>query len=206
MIIGLTGTIGSGKSTVSARLNSLGALILDTDIIAREVVEPNTDGLKEIEKAFGSGAIAADGSLDRKSVAAIVFADKEKRMLLNSIIHPAVLKTLKARTDAELAVNSRRLIVWDVPLLIEVGWTKYVDSVWLVTAPENIRMARIIKRDGCTTTEAESRIRAQMSEAEKRAYSNEIIDNGSSLAMLYERVDALYNKYAEADSWAQRKA
>lgn len=200
MIIGLTGTIGSGKSTVSAQLNSLGALILDTDIIAREVVEPNTDGLKEIEKAFGSDAIAADGSLDRKAVAAIVFADKEKRMLLNSIIHPAVLKTLKARTDAELAVNSRRLIVWDVPLLIEVGWTKYVDSVWLVTAPENIRMARIIKRDGCTTAEAESRIRAQMSEAEKRAYSNEIIDNGSSLAMLYERVDALYNKYAEADS------
>lgn len=200
MIIGLTGTIGSGKSTVSARLNSLGALILDTDIIAREVVEPNTDGLKEIEKAFGSGAIAADGSLDRKAVAAIVFADKGKRMLLNSIIHPAVLKTLKARTDAELAVNSRRLIVWDVPLLIEVGWTKYVDSVWLVTAPENVRMARIIKRDGCTAAEAESRIRAQMSEAEKRAYSNEIIDNGSSLAMLYERVDALYNKYAEADS------
>ena len=200
MIIGLTGTIGSGKSTVSARLNSLGALILDTDNIARDVVEPNTDGLKEIEKAFGSGAISADGSLDRKAVAAIVFADKEKRMLLNSIIHPAVLKTLKARTDAELAVNSRRLIVWDVPLLIEVGWTKYVDSVWLVTAPENIRMARIIKRDGCTAAEAESRIRAQMSEAEKRAYSNEIIDNGSSLTMLYERVDALYNKYAEADS------
>ncbi len=200
MIIGLTGTIGSGKSTVSARLNSLGALILDTDIIAREVVEPNTDGLKEIEKAFGSDAIAADGSLDRKAVAAIVFADKEKRMLLNSIIHPAVLKTLKARTDAELAVNSRRLIVWDVPLLIEVGWTKYVDSVWLVTAPENIRMARITKRDGCTAAEAESRIRAQMSEAEKRAYSNEIIDNGLSLAMLYERVDALYNKYAEAVS------
>ena len=95
MIIGLTGTIGSGKSTVSARLNSLGALILDADIIAREVVEPNTEGLRQIEKSFDSGVIAADGSLDRKAVAAIVFADSEKRMLLNSIIHPAVLKRLR---------------------------------------------------------------------------------------------------------------
>lgn len=198
MIIGLTGTIGSGKSTVSARLNSLGALILDADIIAREVVEPNTEGLKQIENAFGSGVIAADGSLDRKAVAAIVFADSEKRMLLNSIIHPAVLKTLETRTAAELAMNGNRLIVWDVPLLIEVGWTKYVDSVWLVTAPEAVRIARIIKRDGCTIAQAESRIRAQMSENEKRTYSSETIENDSSIDALYARIDALYNKYAEA--------
>lgn len=198
MIIGLTGTIGSGKSTVSARLNSLGALILDADIIAREVVEPNTEGLRQIEKSFGSGVIAADGSLDRKAVAAIVFADSEKRMLLNSIIHPAVLKTLEARTASELATNSNRLIVWDVPLLIEVGWTKYVDSVWLVTAPEAVRIARIIKRDGCTPAQAEARIRAQMSEEEKRAYSSEVIDNSSSIGTLYEQIDALYKQYAGA--------
>ena len=194
MIIGLTGTIGSGKSTVSARLNSLGALILDADIIAREVVEPNTEGLRQIEKSFGSGVIAADGSLDRKAVAAIVFADSEKRMLLNSIIHPAVLKTLEARTASELATNSNRLIVWDV----EVGWTKYVDSVWLVTAPEAVRVARIIKRDGCTPAQAEARIRAQMSEEEKRAYSSEVIDNSSSIGTLYEQIDALYKQYAGA--------
>ena len=119
-------------------------------------------------------------------------------MLLNSIIHPAVLKTLEAHTAAELATNSNRLIVWDVPLLIEVGWTKYVDSIWLVTAPEAVRIARIIKRDGCTAAQAEARIRAQMSEEERRAYSNEIIDNGSSIDTLYEHVDALYKQYAGA--------
>ncbi len=200
MIIGLTGTIGSGKSTVSARLNSLGALILDADIIARKVVEPNTEGLRQIERAFGSGVIAADGSLDRKAVAEIVFVDNGKRLLLNSIIHPAVLKTLKERTTAELAMDVNRLIVWDVPLLIEVGWTKYVDSVWLVTAPEAVRIARIIKRDGCTPAQAEARIRTQMSEDEKRTYSREVIDNSSSINMLYEQIDALYKQYAGANA------
>ena len=182
MIIGLTGTIGSGKSTVSARLNSLGALILDADIIAREVVEPNTEGLRQIEKSFGSGVIAADGSLDRKAVAAIVFADSEKRMLLNSIIHPAVLKTLEARTAAELATNSNRLIVWDVPLLIECGWHKNVDSVWLVSVSRQQQVERAMLRSGMTADEVNARIEAQMSLAEKKKYADVVLDNSGSQA------------------------
>lgn len=195
MIIGLTGSIGSGKSTVSARLKSLGALILDADIIAREVVEIGTEGLKQIERVFGSEAIAADGSLDRKAVARIVFADSEKRQQLNGIIHPAVLSELKRRSSAQQAKDRTRLIIWDVPLLIEAGWADHTDSVWLVTAPMQTRLERIIARDGCTLSQAENRIRAQLSEDEKRRYSNEVIDNSLGLAELYAQTDKLYHKY-----------
>lgn len=195
MIIGLTGSIGSGKSTVSARLKSLGALILDADIIAREVVEIGTEGLKQIERVFGSEAIAADGSLDRKAVARIVFADSEKRQQLNGIIHPAVLSELKRRSSAQQAKDRIRLIIWDVPLLIEAGWADLTDSVWLVTAPMQTRLERIIARDGCTLSQAENRIRAQLSEDEKRRYSNEVIDNSLGLAELYAQTDKLYHKY-----------
>ena len=197
MIIGLTGTIGSGKSTVSEHLKSLGALVLDADIISRQVVEPGTEGLEQIIALFGGSVINPDGTLNRKAMAKLVFVDEEKRLLLNSIIHPAVLNTLKDKTAEEKKKNPNRVIVWDVPLLIEVGWNEFVDSVWLVTAPENVRIERIIRRDNCTAEQAEMRIRAQMSEDEKLKYSNDVIDNGSTLEKLYAQVDELYKRCAQ---------
>lgn len=200
MIIGLTGTIGSGKSTVSARLAKLGALVLDADTISREAVKKGADGLNKIAEVFGKEVIDANGELDRKALAGIVFSDESKRLILNGIIHPQVLKALKERTHGEKALNPDRMIVWDVPLLIEVGWVEYVDSVWLVTAPEQTRINRIMARDGCTIKQAQSRICAQMSEEEKARFSNEIIDNGGSLEQLYQRVDALYGEYSNMQS------
>lgn len=200
MIIGLTGTIGSGKSTVSARLAKLGALVLDADTISREAVKKGADGLNKIAEVFGKEVIDANGELDRKALAGIVFSDESKRLILNGIIHPQVLKALKERTHGEKALNPDRMIVWDVPLLIEVGWVEYVDSVWLVTAPEQTRINRITARDGCTIKQAQSRICAQMSEEEKARFSNEIIDNGGSLERLYQRVDALYGEYSNMQS------
>ena len=200
MIIGLTGTIGSGKSTVSARLAKLGALVLDADTISREAVTKGADGLNKIAEVFGKEVIDANGELDRKALAGIVFSDESKRLILNGIIHPQVLKALKERTHGEKALNPDRMIVWDVPLLIEVGWVEYVDSVWLVTAPEQTRINRITARDGCTIKQAQSRICAQMSEEEKARFSNEIIDNGGSLEQLYQRVDALYSEYSNMQS------
>ncbi len=197
MIIGLTGTIGSGKSTVSEHLKKLGALVLDADIISRQVVEPGTEGLKQIIASFGGSITNPDGTLNRKAMAKLVFADKEKRLLLNSIIHPAVLNTLEDKTAAEIRNNPNRVVVWDVPLLIEVGWNEFVDSVWLVTAPENVRIERIIRRDNCTAEQAEMRIRAQMSEDEKLKYSNEVIDNSSTLEKLYAQIDELYKRCAQ---------
>ena len=200
MIIGLTGTIGSGKSTVSARLAKLGALVLDADTISREAVKKGADGLNKIAEVFGKEVIDANGELDRKALAGIVFSDESKRLILNGIIHPQVLKALKERTHGEKALNPDRMIVWDVPLLIEVGWVEYVDSVWLVTAPEQTRINRITARAGCTIKQAQSRICAQMSEEEKARFSNEIIDNGGSLEQLYQRVDALYSEYSNMQS------
>ena len=200
MIIGLTGTIGSGKSTVSTRLAKLGALVLDADTISREAVKKGADGLNKIAEVFGKEVIDANGELDRKALAGIVFSDESKRLILNGIIHPQVLKALKERTHGEKALNPNRMIVWDVPLLIEVGWVEYVDSVWLVTAPEQTRINRIMARDGCTIKQAQSRICAQMSEEEKARFSNEIIDNGGSLEQLYQRVDALYSEYSNMQS------
>ena len=200
MIIGLTGTIGSGKSTVSARLAKLGALVLDADTISREAVKKGADGLNKIAEVFGKEVIDANGELDRKALAGIVFSDESKRLILNGIIHPQVLKALKERTHGEKDLNPDRMIVWDVPLLIEVGWVEYVDSVWLVTAPEQTRINRIMARDGCTIKQAQSRICAQMSEVEKARFSNEIIDNGGSLEQLYQRVDALYSEYSNMQS------
>lgn len=200
MIIGLTGTIGSGKSTVSARLAKLGALVLDADTISREAVKKGADGLNKIAEVFGKEVIDANGELDRKALAGIVFSDESKRLILNGIIHPQVLKALKERTHGEKDSNPNRMIVWDVPLLIEVGWVEYVDSVWLVTAPEQTRINRIMARDGCTIKQAQSRICAQMSEEEKARFSNEIIDNGGSLEQLYQRVDALYGEYSNMQS------
>ena len=200
MIIGLTGTIGSGKSTVSARLAKLGALVLDADTISREAVKKGADGLNKIAEVFGKEVIDANGELDRKALAGIVFSDESKRLILNGIIHPQVLKALKERTHGEKALNPDRMIVWDVPLLIEVGGVEYVDSVWLVTAPEQTRINRIMARDGCTIKQAQSRICAQMSEEEKARFSNEIIDNGGSLEQLYQRVDALYSEYSNMQS------
>ena len=200
MIIGLTGTIGSGKSTVSARLAKLGALVLDADTISREAVKKGADGLNKIAEVFGKEVIDANGELDRKALAGIVFSDESKRLILNGIIHPQVLKALKERTHGEKDLNPDRMIVWDVPLLIEVGWVEYVDSVWLVTALEQTRINRITARDGCTIKQAQSRICAQMSEEEKARFSNEIIDNGGSLEQLYQRVDALYSEYSNMQS------
>lgn len=200
MIIGLTGTIGSGKSTVSARLAKLGALVLDADTISRKAVKKGADGLNKIAEVFGKEVIDANGELDRKALAGIVFSDESKRLILNGIIHPQVLKALKERTHGEKDLNPDRMIVWDVPLLIEVGWVEYVDSVWLVTAPEQTRINRIMARDGCTIKQAQSRICAQMSEEEKARFSNEIIDNGGSLEQLYQRVDALYSEYSNMQS------
>ena len=200
MIIGLTGTIGSGKSTVSARLAKLGALVLDADTISREAVKKGADGLNKIAEVFGKEVIDANGELDRKALAGIVFSDESKRLILNGIIHPQVLKALKERTHGEKALNPDRMIVWDVPLLIEVGWVEYVDSVWLVTALEQTRINRIMARDGCTIKQAQSRICAQMSEEEKARFSNEIIDNGGSLEQLDQRVGALYSEYSNMQS------
>lgn len=196
MIIGLTGSIGSGKSTASDRLAFLGAHVLDADAISRAVTEPGGDALPAIRALFGKGVFGGNGALDRHALAAIIFADAGKRRALNGIIHPLVLQSMQKSTAALYKKDPGAVVIWDVPLLIEVGWRRYCDEVWLVRAGRETRVARVVARDGCTPQEALARIQAQMSDAEKARFADEIVDNNGDIASLFVRVDALYARAA----------
>ena len=196
MIIGLTGSIASGKSTASRKLASLGARVLDADVFSREAVAPGSEGLKTIAERFGNGVMLPDGSLDRRAMAAIVFSNSEKRELLNSIIHPIVLRRLFEGTKA---APPDTIVVWDVPLLLECGWQKHCDRVWLITAAEETRIARIVARDGSTVEAARSRVRSQMSDGEKALYADNVIYNDADEGTFLKSIERLYKETAAAN-------
>ncbi len=198
MIIGLTGSIGSGKSTVSQRLAALGAHVLDADAVSRALTQPGGEALAAIAAAFGPGILRESGAIDRRALAAAAFSDTSARERLNAILHPLVLHNMRQSTQEILAADPHVCIVWDVPLLIEAGWQGFCDAVWLVLAPEQTRISRVLARDHCTREEALSRIRAQMSDEDKARFATHIIQNDGDFARLYARVDALYQQ-AEGD-------
>ncbi|MBK6763706.1 MAG: dephospho-CoA kinase [Micrococcales bacterium] len=182
--IGLTGGIGSGKSTVAGMLEDLGAHVIDADALAREVVAPGTDGLAELVAQFGTGILAADGSLDRAALGAVVFADPAARERLNAITHPRIA----ART-AELvaALPDDAVLVHDVPLLAELGMQDAYDLVVVVDAPDDIRVARLMQR-GLDERDARARIAAQASRDQRLAIADVVLDNSGSLADLKAQV------------------
>jgi dephospho-CoA kinase len=186
--IGLTGGIGSGKSTVSALLASRGAVIVDADRIAREVVEPGTPGLARIVETFGERVLAADGSLDRAALAAVVFADAEARSRLDGIVHPLV----RARA-AELiaAVPPGTVVVNDVPLLVETGQASSYDLVLVVEADPATRVSRLVQR-GLTAEDAQARIAVQASDEQRRAVADVVVDNSGTPEELAEQVDRFW--------------
>ena len=192
MLIGLTGSMGSGKSTVAARLKALGAHILDADAFARELTERGSHGLRAIAEAFGAEVLQEDGSLNRKRLAALVFSDGEKLKTLNALLHPLILSAMHARADEIVKLDAHAAVVFDMPLLIETGEHARVDRVWVVAADEETRVNRIMARDGCTGFEALRRIKAQMPQEEKLRFADAVIDNSDGIETLYARVDALY--------------
>jgi dephospho-CoA kinase len=171
--IGLTGGIGSGKSTVSALLAARGAVVIDADRIAREVVEPGTAGLAAVVEAFGAGVLTGDGSLDRSALAAVVFADPEARKRLDGIVHPLV----RARS-AELAASAPddAVVVHDVPLLVETGQAGAYDLVLVVQADPEIRVDRLVRR-GLTEEDARARIAVQATDEQRRAAADVVLVN-----------------------------
>lgn len=186
--IGLTGGVGSGKSTVAALLAEHGAVVIDADAIAREVVAPGQPALAELAAEFGPGIIAADGSLDRAALAATAFSDEAARARLNAITHPRIA----ART-AELmaAAADDAVIVHDVPLLVENGLAPAYDLVVVVEAEKDIRLARLATR-GLPAAEARRRIAAQASDDERREVADVVVSNNGDLTALTRQVDDLW--------------
>ncbi|NUR74278.1 MAG: dephospho-CoA kinase [Hamadaea sp.] len=195
LFVGLTGGIGSGKSSVAARLGELGAIVIDSDRLAREVVEPGTDGHAEVVARFGAGVLAADGSIDRAALAAKIFGDADARKALEAIIHPRV----RART-AELASAAPpdAVVVNDVPLLIEAGLAGAYQLVVVVLADEDIRVARLVAARGMTEAEARARIAAQATDEQRRAVADVLIVNEGTLDDLRSQVDKAWPRLVAA--------
>lgn len=178
--IGLTGGVGSGKSTVSSYMHELGIPVIDGDKLAREAVIPGSRAMAEMRKAFGPHIFLPDGSLNRLKMGEIVFYDEEKRQKLNSIIHPFIWH----RTREELIRAQEEgfpVVVLDMPLLLEISWQLRVEEVWLVVVPLEVQIARVISRDGFTREQVMERIGKQMPTTNKMNYADVIIDNSRSV-------------------------
>jgi dephospho-CoA kinase len=187
--VGLTGGIGAGKSEVSRRLAAQGAVIIDADLIAREVVARGTDGLAEVIAAFGPGVLGPDGALDRVALGDIVFADEQKLANLNSIVHPRVAARMR---EVEDAAGAGSVIVHDVPLIAENGLADRYDLVVVVDVPPRIQLDRLVRLRGMTREQAQARMAAQASREERLAIATIVVDNSGSLAELDRQVGELW--------------
>lgn len=179
--IGLTGGIASGKSTVSEMLAQLGASIVDTDKIAREVVQPGSEAMAAICRRFGAELANPDGSLRRELLAEIVFSDPQAREWLQDLLHPKI----RARAEElswQAGQSGHPIVVFDVPLLFESGWDQYVDAIWTVYVSPEIQRVRLARRDGLTMQEIEMRLEAQWPIGRKARYSDVVINNEGDLA------------------------
>jgi dephospho-CoA kinase len=192
--VGLTGGIASGKSAVAAELAARGAIIIDADVLAREVVEPGTPALAAIIDRFGP-QVLSDGQLDRTRLAQIVFADPLVRRDLERIVHPAV----RARAaDLERAAGRAAVVVHVIPLLVETGQQEDFDLVVTVDVDHETQIKRLIARNGYTRAEAESRIAAQASREDRRIAADVVLDNTGSVPQLREQIDALWAELSSA--------
>jgi dephospho-CoA kinase len=187
--VGLTGGVASGKSTVSAMLRELGAVVVDADQLAREVVAPGTEGLTEIVEAFGEGVLTPEGELDRPAMGAIVFGDEEARRRLEAIIHPRVRRR---GAELEAAAGPDTVVVHDIPLLAETGQAEAFDAVVVVDVPVETQVRRMVDLRGMSREEAEARIAAQASREERLAVATHVIDNTGTLEDLRERVAEVF--------------
>ncbi len=193
LVIGLTGGIASGKSTVSAILRELGVPVIDADRVAREVVEPGEPAWQEIIDYFGPGVRRPDGTLDRPALGRLVFGQPERLAALNRITHPRVIARMQELQQdiAESPAGAPDLVVWDVPLLIEAGMTGMVDQVWVVVVDPEVQLRRLMERDQMSEAAARQRIASQMALSAKAALADRVIDNNGSAAATRRQVERL---------------
>ena len=193
MRVGLTGGIASGKSTVSSMLRALGAVVIDADQLARDVVAKGTPGLQAVVEEFGPSVLTDTGELDRPAVARVVFADDSARKRLEGIVHPLVFEEI-VRLEAEAPAGA--LVVHDIPLLAESGRGDTFDAVVVVDAPPELQVSRMVRDRGWTEEEARSRMGAQASRVDRRAVATYVIENTGSLEELRREVEDVYKQLA----------
>lgn len=191
-VIGLTGGIGSGKSTVSDMLRAKGAAVVYADQVGHEVYRPATAVWDDVVAAFGRQVLAADGQIDRRKLGAIVFADPEARRRLNAITHPPMHARMAQCLD-ELRQQAVGVAVLEAAILIEAGWADLADEVWLTLAPPAVAAQRLMARSGLSQQEAEARIASQLSNEERLEHADVVIDTDCSLEEVARRVDELWN-------------
>jgi dephospho-CoA kinase len=189
ILVGLTGGIGSGKSTVSAALVARGAVVVDADAIVRDIQQPGSPVLQHMADRFGAQVIAADGSLDRAAVAAIVFADADALKALNGIVHPAVAVEMNRRVMAEVATD--HVVVMDIPLLAE-NPREGLQGAIVVDVPEETQVERLVQHRGFDEADARARIAKQATRDQRRAMASFVVDNSGDIAALEPQIDALW--------------
>lgn len=194
--IGLTGGIASGKSTVLTYFKDKGIPYIDADIVAREVVEPGTEGLKAIVDTFGSHVLQDDGTLNREALGAIVFHNEEKRQLLNSCLKTHIRNRIMELTS-QYEQGNTPILIYDIPLLIEGEWYTMMDEVWLVYVNEMTQIERLMSRNGYTREDALARINSQMRLDDKRAYADIIVDNNGTPHDLTVQLNTIWNERIE---------
>jgi len=191
-VVGLTGGIGAGKSTVAQILAELGAEIIDADRIGHEVYRPGSDGFARVAEAFGPGVVGADGAIDRRALGALVFADPAARARLNAIVHPLIAAEVARRIAAARATGAARPLVVEAAVLLEAGWRALVDRVWVVSARRENAIARVMATRGLERAEVERRLDAQLSDAERRREADVVLENDGSPAALRAAVEAAW--------------
>lgn len=194
--IGLTGGIGSGKSTVAAILEELGARVIHADTVGHEVYRPDTEGWRQVISAFGPDIVSPDQTIDRRKLGAIVFGDSAALARLNAIVHPLIRAEIGARLAAYRQSGSSTPIVVEAAILVEANWVSLVDEVWLVVANRSAVVERVATQRGLKVTEIEARIDAQLTDAERRGAADRVIENFGSLDDLRASVRALWARTA----------
>lgn len=193
MMLGLTGGIATGKSTVSEMLRERGSVLVDADQVARVVVEPGTEGLNKVVERFGKEVLRPDGRLNREALGKLIFTDPTARTDLNHLLHPLIMNEMKRQTEIAFQHNPHTIVIWDVPLLFEEKLTHFVEKVIVVYVPEEIQLQRLMKRNSLTEAEAKQRMSAQWSIEEKKKLADFVIDNSGTLEMTERQVDQLWN-------------
>ncbi|WP_458412255.1 dephospho-CoA kinase [Schinkia sp. CFF1] len=193
-VIGLTGGIASGKSTVANMLRNLGIVVIDADVIAREVVEVGEGAYQKIVEAFGDTILQADRTIDRAKLGAIVFNNKEKRQILNSIVHPAVREKMNREKD-EYIEKGEKVVVLDIPLLFESRLTSLVEKIILVYVDRDVQTKRLMERNQFSLEEAEARIHSQMPLSEKVPMADAVINNNGTMTETTEQLLNVLKKW-----------